>query len=146
MGTLLVFAAMYSVLFALLATFKAPPVVFITVSVFLTGVGLSQMFLFGGNAPRKASVVGGTVMLYVLTSAGMLIEFIRAPHRLDAEEVGAMVLAPVCGAVTWGPALGYLAGVLTASVFLVLQYDRRAMERDAEETAQPQSPFAADEP
>ncbi len=123
MGILLLMVTMYAVLFAvsrLLA--QGNPAVLVAVAVFFTGVGLGQMLLYCGRYPRAASVWVGAC-LFPVEVLGLIFVY----HFLGDSSwvVGLLVLfllSPILGAF-----LGYLAGGLTAGVFLLLEkYAKRA--------------------
>jgi hypothetical protein len=129
MAIVLLIMAMYAVLFAAMKLLAASPGVFIVIAVLFTGVGLGQMLLFGGRYPRAASVwVGGCLFpleilatyIYLANTAGTAG---RPPNYL-----GEMVCSLVFS-VPLGAGFGYLAGALTAGVFLLIE--RYAKPRQA---------------
>ena len=64
-STLLFFTAAYAVMFGLLRGWGMPPVAFVTVCVFVTAIGASQIWLFGGKKPILASALTGAFLLSV---------------------------------------------------------------------------------
>ena len=114
-GTMLLFTAMYGVLFALLTSLGTPPVLFLVVTVFITGVGASQAVLFKGKRPRTASMITGLVMWMLITLALALWMASTRAARFDV--VWATIMGMGCG-VSLGPICGYLAGAIAAGVFL----------------------------
>lgn len=74
--------------------------------VYFFGVGFAQAAMFGGRAPRTASVIAGSVLLTLL-----LFGFVIG-H-------GSIVLCALFGALILGMPGGYLAGTIIGGVFLV---------------------------
>ena len=62
-GTWLVIATMYAVLFALLRVVDTPSMGFAVAVVFVTAICLGQAFLFNGQHPRRASMIAGACCL-----------------------------------------------------------------------------------
>jgi len=119
-GTMMILTAMYAVLFSLLTTLGAPHVVFAAIAIYVTGVGLCQVLLYKGKNPRKASIVGGVIMCFVVTFVVMAVESwdsTRWSRSLNALLVLALVDGALC--VTFGGPLGYAVGCLIAAIFLV---------------------------
>jgi len=111
MGILMLMMTMFAVLFAVMQLLGAPADVFIIVAVLFAGVGLGQMLLFGGKYPRAASIWVGACLYPVEVFADLL-------YRGDnsGQLICMLVTSPVDGA-----GFGYLAGGLTAGVFLLLE-------------------------
>ena len=112
-GTMLVITAIYGVLFALLASLDAPPAAFVVPAVFLAGVGLAQMFLFGGRRPREASLLAGSFLCTAGAATGVVIMHV-AGEPGDGVLLWTVVLTPALGAVC-----GYLVGAMIGAPFLV---------------------------
>jgi len=129
LGALLVAVTLYSVFFALLRWHDAPPVVFVEATVFVTGVGLSQMLLFGGKRPRAASLVSGGVLFFVLACGTHLYVEANSSWGLQPAEAGVIVAVHVVLALLFGTSFGYLAGCTAAGIFLFLRADPREEER-----------------
>jgi len=118
MGTLLLFTAMYAVLFSLLRMCGAPPGVFLVIATYLTAIGLGQMLLFGGKMPRVASVVVGVVTATVL-HLGFCVVMVGYEGLFSPE----VWLALGCSAISvmaFSVPLSYAAGGMIAGVFLVV--------------------------
>ena len=135
-GVMLVITTMYALLFALLSGLGFPPLAFVTIALFFTGVGLGQAFLYKGRDPRKASIVAGLV----LTPLALIVVGIDT----GSDPAGFLVLYIFSGL---GALPGYLAGGLIAGVFLFLNkvqppLDDPADENPAEETKIPDRPAA----
>jgi hypothetical protein len=119
-GTMMILTAMYAVLFSLLTTLGAPHVVFAAIAIYVTGVGLCQVLLYKGKNPRRASIVGGMILMFVMTFAIMVAENWSSRHwsdwivvlPLSAASAGAM------GSLLGAP-LGYVVGCFIAAIFLV---------------------------
>ena len=138
MGPLMVMVTMYAVLFAALKGLApafdglaAPSSLFIIVGVLVSGVGLGQMVLFGGRYPRAASIWVGVFLFPVLLLAVGLAGGDLSPDGMTC----IIVVAPFLGAL-----FGYLAGGLSAGVFLVLEYvEKRRAERQSGDDTEPSS-------
>jgi hypothetical protein len=116
-GTLLIITTAYAVLFAVMRALEFPPAAFVLVSLFFTAVGLGQMLLFKGRQPRKASVIVGAC-LYPPLFLGTIILESGAGHRYHLPpDLG----IGVCCSIPSGAMAGYLAGILIAGVFLVVE-------------------------
>ncbi len=125
-GILMLMTTMFAALFSVMRLLGAPAEVFITVAVLFAGVGLGQMLLYRGKYPRAASIwVGGC--LFPVEVIGLMIHFRSFAPGL----VLLLVASPFLG-----PILGYLAGGLTAGVFLLLEnYAKRSKPRPESEEA-----------
>ena len=129
-GTALLIMTMFAVLFAVLRSLNVPTIAFAIIALFFLGVGAGQALLFHGQRPRRASIIVGIVMTYVLTIFGIII---TDGFHSD------VLLSPAfhCIVGAFGGAFGYLAGVLIAAVFLVSDkltdaYRRRFPRKDEE--------------
>jgi hypothetical protein len=111
MGILMLMMTMYALLFSAMQLLKTPPEVFATVAILFTGVGLGQMALYGGRYPRAASIWVGAC-LFPLEIIVLLCIGIDSEGGLAC----LLIISPVLGAF-----FGYLAGGLTAGVFLLLE-------------------------
>ncbi|HUT10337.1 MAG TPA: hypothetical protein VMY42_07570 [Thermoguttaceae bacterium] len=133
-GTALIITAMYAALFSLLSVLGEPPEVFGIVAIFCTGIGLSQMILFGGKLPRLASWLSGTILLPAILIGWELIQ--PASERLLFP---VDVFSILTGTAVFGGIFGYLVGCLIASVFLVRERDR---DEDGKDKTDKSGPFA----
>lgn len=112
--TLLAITLAFALLFALLGLL-APALdanaseLTLMISVFVTLIGLSQMWLFGSNNPRMASLVAGPVALIVV--AGI------ASFRYNNWQF--VLSMTVCFSLFLGSFAGYLGGAVVAGVFLL---------------------------
>jgi hypothetical protein len=131
-GVLMIMMAMFAVLFAVMRTLSAPPEVSIIIAVLVTGVGLGQVLLYGGKYPRAASIWAGAILFPVEIFALLFHPSIKG--GMFDEMIALLVISPLLGA-----GLGYLAGGLTAGVFLGLEaYEKRkAAQRGQEEGQSP---------
>jgi len=131
-GTALVITAMYAGLFSLLTVLGASPEVFGIIAIFCTGIGLSQMVLFHGKRPRLASWLSGTILLPAIMIGCVLIESsgkgVRAPD---------VIFVHVFETAVFGGLVGYVAGCLIASVFLVKPRHRDEHGEDETENGDP---------
>ncbi len=95
------------------------------IAVFFAAVGLGQMLLFHGNRPRIASVVVGACFWWCLILVALIIQEIGRGFSIPVLEI-------LVGLVCWmlaGPLLGYLAGLLIAGVFLLIEKAARRRGR-----------------
>ncbi len=119
MAVLMLLMTMYAVLFATMTLLDANPPIFIVVAILFTGVGLGQMLLFEGKYPRAASVwVGGCLFPLEILGALLIVVFFVPAVRGDVVPwlLILLILSPALGA-----GFGYLAGGLTAGVFLLIE-------------------------
>jgi hypothetical protein len=113
--TLLAITLFFAVLFALLGLLapaldaSATDLTFV-ISGFVTIVGISQMWLFGSNNPRLASLVSGPVAFNLISWIQMTIA-----GRVGFEGL----FFTLCVSIFLGPLFGYLGGAVVAGVFLV---------------------------
>lgn len=122
--------------FSVLKWVSAPPEVFGIVTIFMLSIGLAQMWLFGGNRPRLASIVAGAVTLPVEAVILSLItnDFTNHSGPLIRILVSIVLIIP---SIPVGVLFGYLLGGLTAGIVLTLNYLEN--RNNAPAPAQPQS-------
>lgn len=106
---LLTFA--FSVLFAILRIYNAPPFIYIYLGLQAMVITLAQMWF--GTTPRIASIVSGALLLPVTAVLGAYFGQYGSPRAVTVT-----VLSYPCFAAT-GAAVGYLSGTLLAGCFLV---------------------------
>ena len=116
MTALFAIMTLYAIVFAVMQSLDAHPMVFTIIAVLLTGVGAGQTLLFGGKFPRVASVCAGA-MLFPLEIIAALIYLYISSHFVVPP---AAIIAAVVFSVPAGALLGYLAGGLAGGVFLLL--------------------------
>jgi hypothetical protein len=134
---MMLMVTLYAVLFAFMKLMGADPVFFVVVGLLVFGVGLGQVFLFGGKYPRAASIWTGACLLPVETIVAFIYTHLAEGGGSPSEEEFAAAFLIVLFFIPLGAAAGYLAGGLTAGVFLVLQWWGREPESDgAEETVE----------
>jgi RimJ/RimL family protein N-acetyltransferase len=117
-GVLLILMTFFAVLFAPLRCLDYGPKVGAVVGVLFVGVAAGQALLFRGRKPREASLLVGAVlfpleMLALAVYEQVTDEFSRASIVEDIP--GGLICSVAAGAL-----LGYLAGCLTAGIFLVM--------------------------
>lgn len=112
-GTILIITAAFGLLLSLLQACGAPTFAVWFVIIFVSLIGLGQMTLFGGDRPRKASIVTGAVCLPLMTSA--TVALFRSRPALSFETA-----LGIFHSLIYGAGLGYLAGGLVAGVFLIM--------------------------
>ena len=107
-ATVLTVMAAYALLFTAMRLLGWEPATLGVVGGFVTAVGIGQALLFGGNAPRIASVVvGAAYWAFAVTVAS-----------------GGNVCLGF-SSLFWGGVSGYVAGTLVGGVFLVADAVRR---------------------
>jgi len=134
----LLMTAVYAVVFTVMAVIGVKPVGFLIIGVFFTGVAASQALLFGGNNPRGASVLAGAIMVPAILIPWRLIMEWPALSG-DYNGVISLVVADGFRGASIGVVLGYLAGALSAGVFLV--HDRE-LEAKTDTSPNDGDPFA----
>ena len=140
-GVMMLFVIMYAVLFATLTSLGVPPAWFLFITVFITGVGVSQAVLFGGQRPRDASLLAGIYMWMLITLAAipwMMWE------GMQGGKVANIVALHILGSIVAGPPCGYCAGALVAGIFLFIRQDCEEMAADAEAASPFEDPIVAD--
>ncbi len=119
LATIMTVTLAYALMFGFMRYLQTPPMLAFFIGSFITIVGASQALMFGGEDPRKASMITGGVLM-PLIFLGFLV-------------VGGFHLASaICGLIAWpiaGVVCGYLAGALVGGVFLITDYVRRGMTR-----------------
>jgi hypothetical protein len=113
---------MYAMLFAAWRLLGGSPQFLVWVTLFFSAVGLGQMLLYKGQRPRRASAVAGACAY-----SGMLLGY-AACKQLSEHAIifGLTHCVPV------GALLGYLAGLLIAAHFFVIDKwrNRRVRTKD----------------
>jgi hypothetical protein len=125
---------LFAMAFSVLKCITAPPQIFGIVTILMLGIGLGQMWLFGGKKPRLASVLAGTVLLSVEVAALNLATgyFTREGSSIVLRIIFSIISIVIC--IPLGAFFGYLLGTLTAGIVLTLNYleNRKAAESPAE--------------
>ncbi len=116
-GVPLILMTGFAVLFACLSAVGASPVVFGLIAGLITAVSIGQVVLFEGKRPRTASVIAGTISLFVMSIGAVAYEEQRANGRAMADGVGFML----CSLTIFGPLVSYAVGVLVSGVFLLVE-------------------------
>jgi RimJ/RimL family protein N-acetyltransferase len=117
-GVLMILVTMFAVLFAMLNVMRVDPRVFAIIGVLFVGVVAAQVLLFEGRSPRKASAAVGAVLFPIEVLVVLIIEQLRTGDP-DRSPLALGLFGLVC-TVPAGALFGYLAGGLTAGVFLAL--------------------------
>ena len=127
-AVLMLLVTMYAVLFATMQLLDLHPIVFITVAVLFTGVGLGQMLLYRGKYPRAASVwTGACLFPFEVLVVLLWVIFFPSTQFHSAALVPWLVLLLVVSPPV-GAGFGYLAGGLTAGVFLLIERYKKYRE------------------
>ena len=123
-GALLVITTLYAIVFGLLRTADADPIVFIGVALYLTAIGAGQMLLFQGEKPREASILVGTAVFVFLWIASTVAMMMSGSSNKDEA-------FPLIGTalIVEGAIASYLIGGLIAGVFLVIDRWRKWQRR-----------------
>ena len=132
-GILMVITAMYAILFSVMRALRFPSTPFFIVALFFTVVGLGQMFLYKGQRPRRASAMVGIGFMSCVWGIILIIEGVKGGVSMSSG--GQIVFGLVFVGFAYGAIFGYLAGLLIAGVFLVI--DALAKRRGGSETAEP---------
>ena len=125
-GVLMILVTAFAVLFAAMQTVRVGQKLFEIIAVLFLGVTLGQILLFQGKRPRAASLLVGSILFplellvvdYYVALGGIYVWGGRGMFY-------GRVAGTVLGYVAAGAALGYLAGCVMASVFLVQEKLRR---------------------
>jgi len=120
-GSLLVVTAFFAVLLGGMSALGAHPVVLAVMMGFFLIVGLAQAILFRGKDPRAASVVAGGALFGLVPLVGVCIGVIMNGVSLDELLMLPVLLLLLGFNAILGGVAGYLAGVLLAGVFLVME-------------------------
>jgi putative addiction module component (TIGR02574 family) len=122
LSTIFVVTVAFALLFAGMRVLPIPPFVSVIVGGYFALIGLGQAFLFRGNRPRTASMLVGT--LYYGLGALIIWQLSgpRARPTFDILISGVFVLI-------FGAILGFVAGALVGSVFMIADFMRNMMPR-----------------
>jgi hypothetical protein len=135
-ASLLMMTTGYALLFALMNRLDFGFETFSIVAGLITLVGIAQAVLFGGRAPRAASILTG--LAYCVTVSVCVQNPFRKSFAFDD------FLRACIPGIFFGSIWGYLAGTCVGGVFLVSHHLRTAIERrQGIHQAHPQTP---DEP
>src|SRR4030042_2439286 len=116
-GKLMAITTLYAAVFALLSSVGAHPLVFLSVAIFVTGIGLAQALLFGGTKPRMASILAGAVLGFTMSCTALCLVVGLRPQLgwrdpwILFEFFMCFVLGAPMGAL-WGYLVGGLIGGL----------------------------------
>lgn len=116
LATLFVVSFAFALMFGACRFIGIRPVGVLVLSGSIALIGLSQAVLFQGNRPRLASLVAGGAICLVADSLARLV-FLQVPY-----------LAELFFATASGAILGYLAGCLVGTVFMLAEFCRTAIE------------------
>jgi putative addiction module component (TIGR02574 family) len=119
LATIFVVTSAYALLFGGMALLRIPAGASLLVAGFITIVGIGQALLFQGLRPRTASILVG-IVVYMISMFGIFV--FASGMRMYP---GVMFLTIVVYGLIGGTVLGYLAGAVVGSVFLLADYARR---------------------
>ena len=122
LGTLMVVATAYAVLFGVLRGLHAPWQITVGVGGFLTIVGVVQMFA-GPKHARRASLLLGCAVVGLVA---VILSFMNglSPRVMSVLAFFALIV---------GGLFGYVAGVVVASVFLFINLANRWSDKHLQE-------------
>jgi uncharacterized protein with PQ loop repeat len=130
-GTMMVITACYGLLFSILKICYTPWYLFLFIPLFLTGVGLSQMFLYRGIRPREASITAGIVIGTIFTVAVLIVFLTSYPQDIAKTIAIAFFIYIFFGIWIWG-LIGYLSGIVVSSIFLLCERKEQAEQIEEE--------------
>ncbi len=110
LASLFVFTTGYGLLFAAMKLLRQDAIAFLLAAGFFTSVGVAQAALFGGKAPRLASLLTGGSYFLILMVAYGLSDGIAIEYLVNCGSLCLFAFGSVCG---------YIAGTAIAGIFLV---------------------------
>jgi hypothetical protein len=123
MAILMTLVTLFAVMFSILRWLDAWPGFYAIFGVFVFGVTMGQMMLFGGKYPRAASIWSGAVLLPLeIGAATLLTNSLYNYHRISERIL--ITIFYMIFTVPIGAFSGYLAGGLTAGVVLLLEWKK----------------------
>jgi putative addiction module component (TIGR02574 family) len=129
LSTIFVITIAFSLLFASMRLLPFPPVVSAIVGGYFALIGLGQAFLFRGNRPRTASMLmGGTY--YVLVS--YVLWQLSGPRAYATSDILVIAIFHLI----FGAVLGFVAGTLVGSVFMLADWLRTTARQTANHITQ----------
>ena len=131
-GGLMLLVTMCAILFAIMQTLGANRETFCIISLLFVGVAAGQVLLFGGQKPRKASLWVGACLFPVEIIALCVYLEVTSLFSFESHRMAAM-LCWLIFSIPAGAMLGYIAGTLSAGIFLV----RRRFDKTPEEAISP---------
>ena len=117
-GHLLAFVTLFALMFSLLSYQDANPAWYVAWGLFITGVILGQMFLYGGKEPRLASCIAGAIAAPV--SFDVAVAMLAHPEPAWGDVI-AVAFGSAIPAAIIGVGLGYLTGTVCAGIFLLTE-------------------------
>ncbi len=128
---LMLMVTMYAVLFSVLQTLRANPLVFVLLALLFTGIGIGQAVLFGGRYPRAASIGIGSILVPIEACVFAMCQK-GFPSIFSDATAFLFLLAIFLFGMPLGAIFGYLFGTLTAGGFwLVDWYEKRQQARES---------------
>ncbi len=133
-GTLLIISTMYAVLFAGWRIVEGSPTFLAFVTIFFSAIGLGQMLLFNGQRPRRASVIVGACAYTCMILGLIVFELLASGHHVSDADLFFGFCCWLLFCIPVGMLLGYLAGLLIAAHFLLIDKwrNRRVRTKDIE--------------
>jgi hypothetical protein len=122
LSTIFVVTLAYSLLLGTMKALGVPPVASLVVTGFISIIAAGQALFFGGNQPRKASVLTGTV---VYSIAMFSLWLYNGPRMYPTMVIAIMASYTLIG----GAILGYLSGVVVGGIFLIADKVRNRFGR-----------------
>ncbi len=115
-GHLLAMVTLFALMFSLLSYQDANPAWYVAWGLFITGVILGQMFLYGGKEPRLASCIAGAIAAPI--SFDVAFAMLTDPGPRWGDVIGVAFGSAIPAAII-GVGLGYLTGTVCAGIFLL---------------------------
>jgi hypothetical protein len=112
LGKLMQLIVFFAVLFSILKICNADAVLYFIIGCLFIVVGITQVLLFKGNKPRKASIIGGVLYVSIFYCIGFVQLYFTGGDLLPLLRTA--LIMPVFGSF-----IGYIAGCLLAGVFLI---------------------------
>ncbi len=108
---------------------EALETVAIIIGLFVVGIGLFQMVLWGGKKPRLASLVAGPFLWLAFFIPPLVFNRNGVQHFADPTIVATVFFSKVLGIVP-----GYLGGAMVGGVFLLADFFRTKYLRKPKQT------------
>ncbi len=119
-GSLLIVTAAFAMFLGAMQALHVDPIAMGLVAAYVAVVGIGQAVLFGGKAPRRASVLVGILFLLVVGLANM-VHAVVTNRPFLGDDIFIEFAGTVFLSIVYGAPFGYIAGTLAAGVFLIIE-------------------------